>query len=136
MKKSNPIVCSQRVHGTDVVIITKNCWILHVEERRGIWKCYSCWHRHGEHRIITRTINGRLKKELKKERPGETRHKKGLLSRSLFLIQKFSALLCKILKADKTFKEYESLRRELPVAYQENWLPLLGSCALFSLVSD
>ena len=35
------------------------------------------------------------------------------------------------MKADKTSEEYESLRRELPDAYQENWLPLLGSCALF-----
>ena len=70
-------------------------------------------------------------KELKKEGRGDTHHKKGLLSRSSFLIQKLCALLCKIMKADKTSEEYELLRRELPVAYQENWLPLLGSCALF-----
>ena len=38
------------------------------------------------------------------------------------------------MKADKTSEEYESLRRKLPVAYQENWLPLLGPCALFVIV--
>ena len=38
------------------------------------------------------------------------------------------------MKADKTSEEYESLRQELPPAYQENWLPLLGSCALFVIV--
>ena len=38
------------------------------------------------------------------------------------------------MKADKTSEEYESMRQELPPAYQENWLPLLGSCALFVIV--